>query len=193
MTLSRRMPPQVLALVAPLDPEPSGVAASSLDSVSWARGAVGGRCLQTAPDSISSFVPPYYIPVAVPVLGSCILTSGQFWVWLNLSISSLRVTTVASTFWWASHMVARLLSTKLSLFPFWRALLLKGWGSSWMGPCCGCRCSLPPLCPWWSSREDSTSSSNAGSPGGDPGSLCSLSTSRYSSCSSSLEVSGPTS
>ena len=35
---------------------------------------------------------------------------------------------MASAFWWASHMVARLLSAKLSIFPFWGALPLKGWG-----------------------------------------------------------------
>ena len=35
---------------------------------------------------------------------------------------------MASAFWWASHMVARLLSTELSLFPFWGTPLLKEWG-----------------------------------------------------------------
>ena len=37
---------------------------------------------------------------------------------------------MASTFWWASHTVARLLFTELSLFPFWGMLLLEEWGSS---------------------------------------------------------------
>ena len=40
---------------------------------------------------------------------------------------------MASTFWWASYMVARLLSTELSLFPFWGMPLLKEWGSSGWG------------------------------------------------------------
>ena len=40
---------------------------------------------------------------------------------------------MASTFWWASHMVARLLSTELSLFPLWATLLLTKWGSSGQG------------------------------------------------------------
>ena len=42
------------------------------------------------------------------------------------------------------------------------------------------------LCPWQSSKEDTTSSNNSGSPGGDPGSLLCLYTSRYKDCNSSL-------
>ena len=37
---------------------------------------------------------------------------------------------MASAFWWASCMVAKLLSTELSPFSFQEALLLKGWGSA---------------------------------------------------------------
>ena len=80
---------------------------------------------------------------------------------------------MASAFWWASHMVPRLLPAGLSLFPFWEAPLLKGWGSSRWGLAVAAD-DLSSLHPWQSLREDSTSSSNAGSPGGDPGSLCSL-------------------
>ena len=40
---------------------------------------------------------------------------------------------MASAFWWASHTVVRLLSTKLSLFPFWGMLLLEEWGSLGQG------------------------------------------------------------
>ena len=80
---------------------------------------------------------------------------------------------MASTFWWASCTVAKLLSTKLSLFSFQEAPLLEGWGSAGqdLAVAADVLSSLPS---WQSSREDTTSSSYAGSPGGDPGSLCSL-------------------
>ena len=80
---------------------------------------------------------------------------------------------MARVFWWASHMVARLLSTELSPFSFWGAQLLEGWGSARQGLTVTADV-LYSLHPWQSLREDSTSSSNAGSQGGDPGSLCSL-------------------
>ena len=151
MTLSRRMPPLVLALLGPLDPNPLAVAASLLDSILRPEGLLGARGLQTAPDSVSSFVPPSLHPWQSLLLDLA-LTSGQFWVWLNLSISSLRVATMASAFWWASHTVARLLSTELSLFPFWGALLLEGWGSSRQGLAVAAD-ALSSLHPWWSSRR----------------------------------------
>ena len=40
--------------------------------------------------------------------------------------------------------------------------------------------------PWQSLKEDTTSSINSGSPGGDPRSLCCIYTSRYRDCNSSL-------
>ena len=48
------------------------------------------------------------------------------------------------------------------------------------------------FCPWWSSKEDTTSSISSGSLGGDPSSLCCLYTSRYKDWISSLLVWGPT-
>ena len=47
--------------------------------------------------------------------------------------------------------------------------------------------------PWWSLKEDTTSAISSGSPGGDPGSLHCLYTSRYKDCISFLLVWGPTS
>ena len=44
------------------------------------------------------------------------------------------------------------------------------------------------FCPWWSSKEDTTSSISSGSPAGDPRSLCCLYTSRYKDWISSLLV-----
>ena len=80
---------------------------------------------------------------------------------------------MASAFWWASHMVARLLSTKLSPFSFWEAPFLEGWGSvGW-----DLAVAMDVLFffhPWWFLREDTTSSNKARCQGGDPGSLCSL-------------------
>ena len=80
---------------------------------------------------------------------------------------------MASTFWWASCTVAKLLSTELSLLSFQEALLLKGWGSASQDlvVAADVLCSLHP---WQSLREDTTFLSYAVSPGGDPGSLCSL-------------------
>ena len=68
------------------------------------------------------------------------LVSRWFQVWLNLSIPSSRVATMASAFWWASQTVTRLLSTELSFLPFWGTSLLEEWGSSKMGPRHGCWC-----------------------------------------------------
>ena len=49
------------------------------------------------------------------------------------------------------------------------------------------------FCPWWCSKEDTTSSNSSGSPGGDPSSLHCLYTSRYKDWFSFLLVWGPTS
>ena len=50
----------------------------------------------------------------------------------------------------------------------------------------------PCFCPWQSLKEDTTSSISSSSLGGDPSSLCSLSTSRYKDWISSLLVWVPT-
>ena len=120
------------------------------------------------------------------------LSSKQFQVQFSLSISSSSVASAASTYWWASNTMARLLSTESSFFPLWGVLLLEEWGPSGWGLAMAAG-AFSSSHPWWSGWEDSTSSSIAGSPGGDPGSLCNLETSKYSSSSSSLHVSGPTS
>ena len=94
-------------------------------------------------------------------------------VQLSLSISSSRVDMVASTLWWASCIMARLLSTESSFLVLWGAWLLEEWGPSAWGHAVAAGSSSSSHL-WWFGREDSTSSSIAGSPGGDPGSLCSL-------------------
>ena len=58
-------------------------------------------------------------------------------------------------------MVAKLLSTELSLFSFCEALLLEGWGSAHQDLVVAVD-ALSSLCPWQSLREDTTSSSNTG-------------------------------
>ena len=99
------------------------------------------------------------------------LTSGQLWGrgWLRLSISPLRAAAVASTFCWASLMGAKLFSIDVSLFLV--ALPFEGWASKdWdLAVAPGV---LSFFCPWWHSKEDTTSSVNSSSPGSNPGSLC---------------------
>ena len=107
----------------PLPVAPPHWALSSGQWGSW--GQVG---LQTAPGSISSFCSSLLCP-RWSLLLDLTLSSEWFWVQFSLSISASRVAAMASTFWWASHTMARLLSTKLSLFPFWGTPLLEEWGS----------------------------------------------------------------
>ena len=152
--------------------EPSLVVPSSPHPVFWPAGQLGAggssNCTWWHLLFCSSLLHPQQ-----SLLLDLALVSKWFQVQLNLSISSLRVATMASAFWWASQTVARLLSTKLSLFPSWGMLLLKEWGSSGQGLAMAVG-AFSPFCPWWSSREDSTSSSSTGSPGGDLESLYSL-------------------
>ena len=152
--------------------EPSVVTASLLDSVLGLEGQLGTGCSSNCTQQCLFFHSTQLCSWWFLLLDLA-LTSGWVWVWLNLSISPSRAATVASTFWWASCMVAKLLSTKVSLFSFQEAPLLEGWGSADWDLAVAADV-LSSLCPWQSSREDTTSSSNAGSPGGDPGSLCSL-------------------
>ena len=138
----------------------------------WVSWAVGGRgssnCTWQHLIFCSSLLCPWWSLLLDLPLGS-----EQFWVQLNLSISSLRVAAVASAFRWASQTVARLLSTELSFFPFWSMPLLEEWGSSGWGLTMAAG-AFSPFHPWWSLREDSTSSRSAGSPGGNLGSLHNL-------------------
>ena len=115
-----------------------------------------------------------------------------FLVQLNLSISSSRVATAASTFWWAVHTMARLCSMESLFLLLWGALLPEEWEPPGWG-CAAASGVFSSSHLGLSGREAITSSSKAGSPGGDPGSLCNLYTSKYISSSSSLVVSGPTS
>ena len=87
-------------------------------------------------------------------------------------------------------MLARLLSTKASLLPLLGVLLPGGWMSvdRDLSAVSGAFC----FCPWWSSKEDTTSSISSVSLGGDPSSLCCLYTSRYKDWISSLLVWWPT-
>ena len=119
-------------------------------------------------------------------------TSDQLLVrgWLSHSISSSRVATMARAFWWASLTLAKHLSTEASLPTLLGVLLLGGWASvDWdltaISGVFSCFCSR------WSLQEDTASSINSGSPGGDPSSLCCLYTSRYKDWISSLLVWGP--
>ena len=99
---------------------------------------------------------------------------------------------MARVFWWASLMLAKLLSTEASILPLPGVLLHGGQVS---GDWDLMAVSGAPFCfhPWWSSKEDTTSSISSGSPGGDPSSLCCLYTSRYRDLVSSLLVWGLTS
>ena len=108
---------------------------------------------------------------------------------LSHSISSSKAATMASAFWCPSLTWARLLSKEASLLPILGVLLLGGrmsvdWDLTAVSGASLC------FCPGWSSKEDTTSSISSGSPGGDPGSLCSLYTSRYKDWISSLLVWG---
>ena len=97
---------------------------------------------------------------------------------LSHSISSSRVSAMASAFWWASPNLARLLSTEASLLPLPGVLLLGGWTSVDLD-LTAISGALFCFCPWWPLKEDTTSSNSSASPGGDPSSLCCLYTSRY--------------
>ena len=152
--------------------EPSAAAASSLDSVLGLEGQLGAGCSSNCTWQ-SLFFCSTLLCSMWSLLLDLTLTSRQVQVQLNLSISPLRAATAASAFGWATCTMAKLLSTKLSPFSFWEALLLKGWGSASQDLVVVAD-APSSLCPWQSLREDTTSSSNAGSPGGDPGSLCSL-------------------
>ena len=138
----------------------------------------------------------FFCPSLLGLWQSLLLDLALDWEWfleqLSLSISSSRVATMASTFWWAIHTMTRLHSTESSFLLLWGVLLLEEWKPSEWG-CAGAAGAFSSSHPWWSGREDSTSLSMAGSPGGDPGSLCSLYTSNYISSSSSLVISSPTS
>ena len=69
---------------------------------------------------------------------------------------------MASAFWWASLTVSKLLSTELSLLSLPRALLLMGWAvASW--DLAVVPNIFPSFCPWWSSKEDATSSISSSS------------------------------
>ena len=80
---------------------------------------------------------------------------------------------VANAFWCVSHTMARLLSTESLFFLLQGVLLLEEWEPPGQG------CAVAPRV-WssslhgWSGTEAIISSNMAGSPGGDPGSLCSL-------------------
>ena len=112
--------------------EPLPVAPSSLDPVFGPVGQLGAggssNCTWWHLLFCSSLLCPWQ-----SLLLDLALISEWPQVQLNLSISSSRVATMASAFWWASQTVARLFSTKLSLFPFWGMPLLEEWGSSGWG------------------------------------------------------------
>ena len=135
----------------------------------WAGEAVGGKGvlkphLAVSPLSLFPTLSP-----AVPTLGSRpSFPSGSG---CNLTFLSLlsRVAATVSTFWWASQTVARLLSTELSLFPFWGMLLLAGMGGSSGWGLTMAVDAFSLFCPWWSLREDSTSSSSDWFPRRRPG------------------------
>ena len=151
-----------LSPVAPSSPGPA------FWSVGWLGAGWSSNCTWWHLLFHSSLLCPWW-----SLLLDLALSSEWFQVQFSLSISSSRVAAVASAFWWASCTVAGLLSTELSLFPFWGMLLLEEWGSLGWGLTVAAD-AFSSLYPWWSSREDSTSSSSTGSQGGDPGSLCSL-------------------
>ena len=94
--------------------------------------------------------------------------------WLSHSISSSKAAAITRVLWWASLTLVRLLSLEASLL--WGFLLLGGWTSVELGSPDICGVSLCSH-PWQSSKEDTTSATSSGSPGGDPGSLQSLYTS----------------
>ena len=106
---------------------------------------------------------------------------------LSHFISSSKATTMASAFRWAFLTLARLLSTENSILSLSGVQFL------------GCQTSIDwywatvsgtllCFCPWQSLKEDTTSSINSGSPGGNQGSLHCLYTSRYKDCNSFLLV-----
>ena len=84
------------------------------------------------------------------------LTSSLLWErgQLNLSISPSRAAAMASTFWWAYLMVARLCSNEISLFP--GTPLFEGWVSLDQGLAVALEVLLS-LHPWQPSKEDTTS------------------------------------
>ena len=134
------------------------------------------------------FLPPGFMYLVVPAPGMYphpwfAPGGGQ----LSHSISSSKATAVASAFWWAFLTLARLLSTEDSLLSLLGVQFLGGQTSiDWYQATVSS--ALLCFCPWQSSKEDTTSSINSGSPGGNPGSLCHLYTSRYKDCNSSLLV-----
>ena len=78
---------------------------------------------------------------------------------------------MASAFWWASLMGAKLLAIDVSPLPgtwLFEGLALVDWDPA-VTPGV-----LSSFHPWQSSREDTTSSARADFPGRDPGSLCCL-------------------
>ena len=106
---------------------------------------------------------------------------------LSHSISFSRAAAMASTLWWAPVTLARLLSTEDSLLPLSGVQYLGG-QTSFGWDLAAVSDVLLCFYPWQSSKEDTTSSISSGSPGGDPGSLCCLYTSRYKDCISFLLV-----
>ena len=106
---------------------------------------------------------------------------------MSHSISSSKAAAMAIAFWWAFLTLARLLSTEDSLLSLLGVQFLGGQMSVnqyWATVSSALLCFLP----WQSLKEDTTSSINSGSPGGNSGSLHCLYTSRYKDCNSSLLV-----
>ena len=134
------------------------------------------------------FLPPGYVYLAVPAPGMYhhpwFAPDGG---WLSHSISSSKAATMASAFCWVFLTLARLLSTEDSLLSLLGVWFLGGQMSidRYWATVSG---ALLCFCPWQSSKEDTTSSINSSSPGGNPGSLHCLYTSRYKDCNSSLMV-----
>ena len=192
VTLAGRRLPLVSVLAVPpsqsLHPSDPSSPGCVLGSADW---------LGAGSSANSTWWHLFFCPSLLGLWQSLLLDLALNWEWflvqLSLLISSSRVATVANSFWWAVRTMARLRTTELSFLLLWRVLLLE----EWEPPGWGCTAASGVLSSsslfGWSGTEAITSLSMAGSPGGDPGSLCNLYTSKYISSSSFLVVSGPTS